>query len=119
MDKDRSNCLGELPLAKAAVKGRMAVVHSLLAGGANVEVQDTDGHNPYDIAAEHGNPDVLKAMLGYNVDVNAAGERGCATLHRAARVGQVGTIDVLIGAGADIELKDSDGRTPRWVSYTV
>lgn len=74
-----------------------------------------------------GHVEILKAILRQGADVNA--QEHWTALHAAARYDQVGAIDTLIKAGADIERKDTDGctalssaaaeRTPKAVLTTL
>jgi len=46
-------------------------------------------------------------------DVNGQDEHGRTLLHEAAKEGQVKAVKVLIGAGAELNLKDQQGHTPK------
>ena len=113
VNKDALDRDGESPLIRAAKTDHLAVVKCLVAASVNVEIRDCHGYTALAWAAELGHIGVLKAILGHGgCDVNAADDHGYAAIHRAAEGGQAGAIDALIEAGADIELKDSDGWTP-------
>lgn len=75
---------------------------------------------------------VLKVLLAHGADPNAVTKMGVETggfmrdcrtkgetpLHRAAAFGEVGTIQMLLDAGAKIDAKDGNGDTPlSWASW--
>ena len=62
-------------------------------------------------AAENGRTDVLQQLLAAGVAVNAP-TGGTTLLCAAAQEGRAGTVALLLGAGADANLADSDGTPP-------
>lgn len=62
-------------------------------------------------AASCGFPDLVKLFLSMGADPYKNNWYGTA-LHCAAEAGQLGTIQALLGAGVDVNLKDEHGRTP-------
>ena len=79
----------------AAINGNLRIIRLLLAAGANVNVQDSDGRTPMMKAVECGHTDVLQLLLetaGADVDL-ADREKGNTALHTA-----------LIGANLDCAL---------------
>ena len=99
----------------------VAVVDSLLAAGADVEIRNDDlqevGGSVLVIAAEHGRIELLRAILRHGArvhDVDPTDEyesAGDSALHAAAKHGKAGAIGLLIEAGADVELVISAGLT--------
>jgi hypothetical protein len=57
-------------------------------------------------------PAVVKFLLENNCDVNCRDKNQCTPLHIAAGDGSMGVVNVLLAAGAGIELKDYRGQTP-------
>ena len=51
-------------------------------------------------------------MLGEGVSVNAQDESGYSPLHAAASYGHTELIELLLSAGATVDLEDEDGDTP-------
>jgi hemoglobin len=61
------------------------------------------------------NPEYVRALLKYGARVDDR-YAGATPLHYAAKAGFIGTIKVLLGAGADANAPDDEGRTPiEWV----
>eukprot|EP00752_Nemacystus_decipiens_P002752 g2570.t1 len=113
VDKDVFNGCGYSPLTTAAEAGKLAVVNTLLAAGADIGRRDGA---PLRSAAGGGHVEVMKAILGHGADVNAADEdNGGTALHAAAGNNEARAIEVLVEAGADIE-RESDGETPLCIS---
>lgn len=113
-DKDALDCEGSTALMIAADANKLAVVKVLLAAGADVGCHDEDpGFHTLFRVAKHGYKEILHAILGHGVDVNAAGNaHGSTALHIAAAHGHAHFVDALMEAGATTELKDLDGVTP-------
>ena len=59
-----------------------------------------------------GNPDEVRHLLKFGADVNHQDHKGKTALHRAAKAGFIKTMQILIDAGADLELADNDNETP-------
>ncbi len=110
---------GFTPLALAAFFGQKTVLDSLIARGAEVNIESkNDTHvRPLHSAAAHHNPQVAKLMmetlLERGAEVNARQSGGWTALHEAASRGDVEMVRLLKRHGADKELKSEDGRTPR------
>eukprot|EP00752_Nemacystus_decipiens_P008431 g7535.t1 len=110
--KDVRDNVFDSPLMKAAAAGHVAVVQTLLAAVADVELR-APFDTPLNVAVRHGHVEVLKALLEHGADVHAAEDSQSSTaLHLAAIFDQAGAIDVLVEAGADIERNISGRRTP-------
>ena len=62
-------------------------------------------------AADAGDAAKVKAFIQEGIDVNEKGH-GCTPLHCAARHGHKDVAELLIAEGADINAKDTQGRTP-------
>lgn len=63
--------------------------------------------------ANSGDPDGVRRLLAANADVNVTNASGASALHRAAYQNHLAVVEVLVAAGANLELKDhSFGSTP-------
>lgn len=60
--------------------------------------------------------DLTKSLIQSGEDVNAQDRNGWTPLHFAAQAGSIGAVELLIDAGADINLRNSDGNTALWVA---
>lgn len=113
-DKDALNSKGRTPLHLAVESAHLPTLSAILAAHPDIGIRyrvALTGYSILDLAARLGNVDVLRALLLHGVDVNRLTD-GYTALHRAALNNRVGAIDVLVEAGADIEMEDDDDCTP-------
>lgn len=108
------------PLLRAARRTHIPVVRALIQAGADATLQA----NPLPLALLMGTPvdrmaEVVETMIELGVDVNGHDENGTTPLHAAVFRGleqpfpqQEACIDMLIAAGANIEARCPQGRTP-------
>ena len=68
---------------KMALKGHVAVVKMLLAGGAHVNIQSGPGMTALMKASYGGHPKVVKMLLAQGADVNYQTEGGYTALTQA------------------------------------
>jgi ankyrin repeat protein len=87
-------------LHRAAQKGDLAQVQSLVAGGADIEARGKDGFTPLHTATNYGQAGVIEFLTGGT------------PLHIAAWQGRVDIVRLLIAAGADVNAGRDRGRTP-------
>ncbi|CAN0441939.1 unnamed protein product, partial [Ectocarpus sp. 13 AM-2016] len=99
---------------KAAENNHVEAVEKLLAAGANHRILSDNDYSPFRIAARRGHANVVKAMLDNDSsEVDATNGQGWAALHYASSVdGPVrnngDAVRVLLGAGADVDVKTTD-----------
>ena len=119
---------GETPLYIAALRAYDDVVRSLLEASAAHGVDwarrgaYADGWTPLHAAAVGDRVTIAAALLqaagetwGADASRSLADERnrhGQTAAHVAARRGSLGMLRVLVGAGADLSVRDNMGRTP-------
>jgi len=75
-------------LIAAAFRGDSNQVKTVLAKGAEVNFQGTDGVTALYIAAQNGHMEVVEALLAHQAKVNLQGNNGATALMVAARGGQ-------------------------------
>ncbi|KAE8392553.1 ankyrin repeat-containing domain protein [Aspergillus alliaceus] len=86
--------------------GTERVVSLLLQRGVNVNVQDSRGHTPLHIAAQHGHLGVVRLLLATEqIDVNARDHNGSTPLHMASEKGHVDVVQLLVAHGARLDLR--------------
>ena len=85
---------------------------TLLAAGAAVEARDDNLMSALDLASSAGETGIMQAIIDRGVDVNEIGFEGQSALFYAIQSGVVCAIDVLVKAGANIELTGETGSTP-------
>jgi ankyrin repeat protein len=109
---------GETPLMFAARSGKVEAVRLLLDSGANVEAAEKmSGSVALSWAAEQSHPEVLKLLIarGAKVDTRTTGptpeEAGITPLILATREGDLGSMKILLDAGAPIDQQSGNGNT--------
>ena len=85
-------------------------VQNLLREGAEINVRDTDGLTPLQMAAIYGSEDVVNSLIGSGADVNAVDSSGNTPLHWAAHKGHQGLVATLRKV-ANTALRDHNNRT--------
>lgn len=102
---------GYTALIYAAANRSVEVVEYLLEKGACLEVKDNEGHAVLCHTASLGFCDMTKILLKRGAIVDAGSEVMTA-LHGAAYYGHVGTVEILVSAGAKLDLQNIDGCVP-------
>jgi ankyrin repeat protein len=103
---------GDTRLADAAQRGDLAVVRSLIKT-ANINSAQGDGMTALHWAAYHNDPEMAKALVQAGANAMAVTRLQRLTpLFLAAKGGYAGVLEVLIGAGADVNAANSTGSTP-------
>jgi hypothetical protein len=81
--------------------------------GVHADTKDACGRKPLSYAAEAGNADILKLMLGASTDVDSRENSGRTPLSWAAAKGHEATANLLLGTSkVDIKTKDNQGQAP-------
>jgi len=93
------------PLHAAAKDGTAEVVKLLLAHGADVNARDGDGATPIDLLRFRDAPNVAQALVDGGAEIGYA-------LHHALDQHKIGNARVMILGGADVSLRDEEGRQP-------
>lgn len=102
----------------AAIKGDVAKVKALIAAGQKVGMRDENGRTAMMRAAERGQHEVVKILLGAGANANdTVTDRdsiwfGCNALVFAAQSGCVEIVETLISAGASPNCEAGDETTP-------
>ena len=120
---------GATPLMRAAKKGDVEMMRTLLAHGANPKLRTKAGTETLMFASGLGGAgrftafedkqateaDFIEAAtlcLERGADINAINENGQTALHLAVTVRSESFIAFLIERGARVDIKDKQGRTP-------
>lgn len=110
---------GRTPLHYAALEDRVEEVRGLLATGADPDAQDRQGFTPLHFAAQQGAVSSAQLLAAAGAQVNIPDVFGNTPLHKAAfqfQGGDPALIRLLIAAGADPDLRNKTGRSPRDVA---
>lgn len=110
LDVNEADAKGITPLALAAFNGHDKTVRYLIANKALVDSRDQEQHTPLIHAAGGPAPTTVQILLDAGADINAfAGAENWTALMMAAQFGNIEVIKVLLAAGADKEIRDTDG----------
>lgn len=101
---------GETALHRAAMGGHADCVKRLLVGGANANDADNNGYTALMRAVDSGSIDTLLALLPWS-DVNARNGHGRTALFRAAALGRLECLDILLGSGGDPNAISIEGQS--------
>jgi hypothetical protein len=91
---------GAAALFNAILKGRIAVVQSLIAQGVNVNVKTVTGKTPLMAASYKGYSDIVQLLVEHGADPNMRDSTGDSAVRIAARAGFTRIVDQLKRAGA-------------------
>lgn len=95
----------------AVDKGDVAQVKAQLAAGADVNARNANGLTALQVAALHGNLDVVRILIDSNADVNAKTSTGVTAIMAASVSGNEELVKMLLAAKADVNAKRDDGIT--------
>ena len=114
--RDNRKCT---PLIIAAQYGEVVISHFLMRNGADPRAVDQHGDTAMHWAAYKGHSDLVSLYavgaisVGCEVPINQKDNFGQSALHLAALRGNADTVKTLTGLGAEKELPDEKGKTPR------
>ena len=98
-------------LLKAAKKGSLQEVKTLLEKSAALTAKDQNGYTVLMYAALSGNLELVKHLVNRGADVNARDEDGKTALMFVSRLGNVDVMTLLMDHGADVNIRAKDGKT--------
>lgn len=93
-------------------KKHTAVFETLLAEGADVNLEAGYGYSPLHLAAETDTHTFIQPLIDKGAEVNFQNSKGFSPLHAASDQGNIECCKVLIANGADVNVVDNDGFTP-------
>lgn len=100
---------------------KIAVLKILLEKGADINVRNSEGDTPLHQAAGGGSANIVKFLIENGAEVNALDNKLQTPLHYTATyAGYKGeeVVKLLLGNGADPSLKNTDGRTARYLAVS-
>jgi uncharacterized protein len=92
----------DLPLFEAVAAGDEAKLRAALAGGADVNAEDSTGRAALGLAARIGNVKMIEALVAAGARLESEDPIGYTPLMEAARDGRVDAATKLIDLGADV-----------------
>ena len=112
-DPNKPGTAGNTPLADAAFQGDLNVVRALLNRGAKLNAVSRAGTQPIHDAALGGFAEVILELVTRGAEVDArTRDDGQTPLHAAAVMGKMKAVEMLVAIGADLTIRDFNGRTP-------
>ena len=97
---------------RAAIKGDVSLVESMLQEGVPVDCVDRDGRTALSLAAYFNRTDVIRLLLQKGADVNKRDRFGRTPVHYAAWDNSTEAIAMLIEHGASINITNDEGDKP-------
>jgi ankyrin repeat protein/beta-lactamase regulating signal transducer with metallopeptidase domain len=119
---------GRTPLHTATIQGRVDAILLLAAHGADLDVRNRQGRTALYYAASNGScrsgsrVAVVQHLLALGADPTIADLSDETPLHRAARLSPPGSTSIMAGLiahGADIDAKNTEGRTAAHVKASI
>ena len=110
---------GRTALYRAASRGDLEEMTSLLNRGANPNIPDYGGRYPLTLAARKGKTEVVKILLGGGADPNLSDSSGRNALHMASDYNRADMIPFLFESGANpnaLRSRLSSEETPLMIS---
>jgi hypothetical protein len=100
----------------AARHGQVEVMGVLVEAGASPTAMDQRGRTPLMAAVQSRKPDkqeAIRFLIDNGADVNARDQlQGTALLRAAGSFGDLNSVQVLLSAGAKVNVQDKNGMTP-------
>ena len=94
------------------------VLELLEKSGVNVNQLDLSGYSPLHYAARNNHEEICQMLLTKGANPNIYTYSGKSTpLHRAAYMGHLNIVKLLLKYKADLDCQDSDGLTPLHKAY--
>lgn len=106
--------LSPLHVASTGNRGqaRPDICEMLIAHGADISSQDTNGATPLHWAATVGNKTIVEILVSHSANVNALDFSNKTPLFEAARLHHLEIVNFLLSHGAEVNLVDTQGITP-------
>ena len=98
-------------LIRAAWRGDISTVKTLLAKDVDVNAKDNHGTTALLAASGMNHPEIVQALLAKDADVNAKDNRGRTALMLESQYGNLEIVQALLAKGADVNAKDDRGTT--------
>jgi ankyrin repeat protein len=113
--------MGRTPLHYAALDGPVAQVRALIAEGSSVATTDKHGFTPLHFACQQNRDEVVQVLLDAGAPVDPVDAQGNTPLSRAVfnAAGDPAIVRRLVAAGADPDLANKSGQSPRGLADMI
>ena len=105
----------KIGLLAAASKGHIECIRILLQAGADVNAIGYENYTALILACLHSRDESVQLLIESGADVNLSLDRGAA-LHAAVSVGSLKIANILLRAGANVNVVDLDNQTALMVA---
>ncbi|RLV94399.1 hypothetical protein DV515_00013177 [Chloebia gouldiae] len=97
----------------------MPIIAYLIAKGQNIDTADLNGQTPLMLTAQKAiGPEPMRFLLKFNPSLNAVDNvQKNTALHWAIASGNSSAVDLLLEAGASLDIKNVKGKTPLDIAY--
>jgi len=114
---EKNGQTGLTALYKACVDGSLDIATVLLDAGADVNLKSTQGYTPLYAAVQSKHKPVVEYLLSKGASIDEKlGPLGLTAFYKASIDGSLDIAKVLVDAGADINMKSTEGYTPLFVA---
>ena len=103
------------PLTAALHYDQIELARLLVENGADVNLKDSDGRYPLNLACKAGNYDLVELMISKGAKINVPGKEGYTPLHKAVESGSKDSLEIvklLVQKGANVNASTESGYTP-------
>ncbi|WP_245261514.1 ankyrin repeat domain-containing protein [Hyphomicrobium sp. 802] len=107
------------PLMKASHLGDSEIVRNLIAAGARIDAQNTDGNTALWLACVGGHLNIIDMLADAGVDINNRNDNGATALMYASSASKADVVARLLEKGADITAETLDGFTAIDMAATI
>ncbi|MDD2898325.1 MAG: ankyrin repeat domain-containing protein [Desulfuromonadaceae bacterium] len=90
----------------------MEIVKLLIANGADVNAESSDGETPLIFAAAAGRSDLVELLIAHNANINSKGNEGVSALYMATIMDRLAVAKLLLEHGAKVDSRTKSGYTP-------
>jgi ankyrin repeat protein len=116
-DVNARDAMQDSPFLYAGAEGRLEILRLTLASGADLASVNRYGGTALIPAAHHGHVEVVRELLRTEIDIDHVNRLGWTALLEAVILGDGGPrhaviVQLLVDAGARLDLGDRDGVTP-------
>jgi ankyrin repeat protein len=102
---------------KACFDGSLDIATLLSDAGADVNLKSSHGYTPLYAAVQNNHKPVVEYLLSKGARIDEKnGQTGATSLYKACFNGSLNIATVLVNAGADVNLKSTDGFTPLYAA---
>ncbi|MBM7602368.1 Zn-dependent protease with chaperone function [Metabacillus crassostreae] len=99
------------PFLQAIIDGDIAAVEKELSNGTNPNESNEYGESALMIAVQHGQTDIVTALINNDADVDLQDDYGWTPLMTAVTYEDIALAKIILDAGADPKVMDNDNLT--------